>query len=259
MLLAGCGPRVAAPVRHGVVTLSPALTETVFALGKGSELIGDTTACDYPPEAKKLPKLLDLHANIEELVRANPALILADLTVNGSDEVQRLRSLGLRVEAFKPTSIAKTAEMIRAIGKLLHADARATRLAAALDVPPVTRSPAPRVLFTLGTDGLYVAGSHSLTGDCVRRAGGANVAADTVNFYQANREALVLSDPQVIFTTGPVEDFLKDPSWRGCTALRTRAVFQVPSSIFSRSGPRLAEAVAMLNGLLDKAFPGSRR
>lgn len=249
LALIGCKP--AGPtIRKGVVSCAPGLTETVFALGKGDDLVGVTTSCDYPPGAKTKPQLMDYRVNYESVIKANPALVLMDLTVNNPPEAERLRKLGLDVAAYEPTSVQETADMILDIGKRLGATPKAAQIATALKNAKVDAFRGPRVLFTLGTDGLWVAGTKSLAADCVRRAGGEVVGDAAPKFYQANREEVLHSNPQVIVTTGSASDFTRDAAWAGCEAVRSKKVYHVDSTIFSRAGPRLVQAIRTLIPLL---------
>jgi iron complex transport system substrate-binding protein len=240
----------------GIVSLSPALTEVVFALGKGSELVGVTTRCDYPPEAKKLPKLTDLRVNYEAIVRAHPKIVLADMTVTTPEEVNRLWDFGIEVMQFHPTSLKETAHMIRVLGQRLGAADRAEALAAPLERSGLRSGMPLRVVFTLGADGLWVAGNRTIAGDIVRYGGGINVTADQTRFYQASKEALLLKNPQVIVTVGPVSDFMNDPTWKGCTAVKKGLVFQVDPDLYNRPGPRLAKGMdEMLQRLTEAMVP----
>jgi iron complex transport system substrate-binding protein len=74
-------------------------------------------------------------------------------------------------------------------------------------------------------------------------------------FYSASREALLVEDPEVIFTVGPPEGFLDDPAWQGCSAVRSGAIYQVDPSLLNRPGPRLAQGVRLLTDLLDRRRP----
>jgi iron complex transport system substrate-binding protein len=252
LLLAGCAERQRSGKTEGVVTLSPALTEVVFAVGRGDRLVGITTACDYPPEVERIPRVTDYRLNVEAVVAAGPSLVLADMTVNNPDEVSRLESLGVRVERFTPTSVAATAEMIRTVGRLLGASEKGAEVARELESAGQRLASPPKVVFTLGKDGLYVAGSDSLTADCVRRAGGEVTADHQAKFYPASRESVLFSDPDVIFTTGDPKEFLEDPLWQSCKAVANRSVYHVDASLATRPGPRLAEAIRVMSEVLSK-------
>ena len=252
LILSGCQESHRSERANGVVTLSPALTEVVFAVGCGDRLVGVTTACDYPPEVARIPRVTDYRLNVEAVVAAGPSLVLADMTVNNPDEVSRLEALGVRVERFTPTSVAATAEMVRAVGRLLGAPKKGEEVAHRLESAGQKLTSPPRVVFTLGKDGLYVAGSKSLTADCVRRAGGMVVADDQPKFYPASRESVIFSNPDVIFTTGEPKEFLDDPLWRSCKAVSNGDVYQVDASLATRPGPRLAEAIRVMSAHLSK-------
>ncbi len=72
-----------------IVSLTPNNTEILFALGVGSRVVGVTNACNYPPEAKRLPKVGDVNISIEKVVALKPDLVDADKLLNDA-AVKRL-------------------------------------------------------------------------------------------------------------------------------------------------------------------------
>jgi iron complex transport system substrate-binding protein len=66
-----------APLPKKVVSLAPSVTETIFALGFGDRLVGVTTYCDYPAEARKLPKIGDfMNPSLEAVIAKKPDLVI---------------------------------------------------------------------------------------------------------------------------------------------------------------------------------------
>src|SRR5437870_4354596 len=79
-----------------VVSLTPSVTENIFALGLGDRLVGVTTGCDYPPEAKALPKIGGPSPDLERIVALRPDVVAGDGRVSGR-HLDRLRAIGVPV------------------------------------------------------------------------------------------------------------------------------------------------------------------
>src|SRR5687768_11842788 len=91
------GANVEAPMRvERIVSIVPSLTEMAFAAGAGDKLVGVTTWCEYPPEAKRIAKIGDMRVNYEAVVALKPDLILSSQNLAARTNEQ-LRGLGLRV------------------------------------------------------------------------------------------------------------------------------------------------------------------
>ncbi|MGH8011975.1 MAG: helical backbone metal receptor, partial [Candidatus Binataceae bacterium] len=81
-----------------IVSLDPAVTETIFALGAGKELVGVSQYTDYPPQAVKLPKVgTFLTPNIEAIVALRPTLIIGPAMSADQREIHALRAMGYAI------------------------------------------------------------------------------------------------------------------------------------------------------------------
>lgn len=255
------GRAVAIPSRIGrVVTLAPNLTEIVYAIGAGETLVAADDASNFPPEARALPKVGAMQPNVEKIVAHRPHLVLASSEGNHPNLAPALEAAGIPLFVVKTDRIAEIPRAMRQLGRLLHVDGAeqaAARLEASLAAQRRVRAQAPRVLFAIWTDPLYVAGRETFTDDLLRFAGAEN-AVRVRGWPQYSLESLLASPPDlVLYPRGAVAPAQME-------ALRARVpeldakIVAVDEDIFQRPGPRVSEAAARLNGILD-AFEAEPR
>ena len=248
-----------------IVSTSPSVTETLYALGLGDRVVGVTTYCHYPPDALKKPKIgTYLQPSLETIVALRPDLVVSE--VSGVRRSEGLSALHLRTLEVDDGSIAGLYESIRRIGVAAGARAAAGALTAKIrgaleDVGRRTaKFPPRRVLFVVGRapgrlDELVVAGKGSYLDEAMRIAGGANVFRDTVAPYsKVTLEELLARNPEVVVDMGEMAQTagVTESDRRAVVALWRRfptlaavkqgRVFAVASDIFVVPGPRVAEA-----------------
>src|SRR5580698_1045150 len=90
-----------------IVSLAPAITETLFALGAGPQVVGVSQYCDYPPQVLKLPKIgTFLTPNIEAIAGLRPTLVIGLQTSSDLREIHALKEMGFSVLMVDDNSIA---------------------------------------------------------------------------------------------------------------------------------------------------------
>jgi len=116
-----------------VLALAPSLTEMIFSLGAGSKLVGATQFSNFPPAAKKLPRVGSyVQLDVERIVALQPDLCLAIKDGNPRRAVDAVKSLGIPVFAVNPRSIKQVMETLVILGELLHTQKQAEQLASEL-------------------------------------------------------------------------------------------------------------------------------
>jgi iron complex transport system substrate-binding protein len=241
-----------------IVSLSPANTETVFALGAGTRLVGGTDADDFPPEAAALPHVATYQGVLmEQLVTVHPDLVLA--LGNGfktPPDVIKIRDMGIPVLVLYAADVAGVLDDIELIGKAVGAGPQALAMTSAMQVriraiSAVTATvDHPRTFYELGADPqIFGPAKGNFTLEMIILAGGDAIVAD--DDYTISLEKLVTADPQVIvlgdanYGTTP-EQVAARPGWAGITAVKTGAIRPVNDIIVTRPGPRLADGLAAL-------------
>ena len=187
-----------------IVSLGPTITEKLYLLEAQDELVGVTTYCERPPEARAKEKIGNVtQVNIEKVVQLNSDLVLAT-SLTGSRSVERLKHLGLRVVVFKePSSFAEMNQQFLELGRIVGREERAEEVVRASEQNVerirnwVKGLPRPKVFVQIGARPLFTATEHSFLNDFIEFAGGANIAAGAkTGLY--SREAVLWQNPDVI-------------------------------------------------------------
>ena len=187
-----------------VVSLSPAVTEIIYALGAQDILVGRTDFCEYPPEAQAIPSIGGIsNLNIEKILSLDP-----DLVISGSmvckKVTDQMDQMGVpMVCVIEKPRFEALYDNIAAIGKLVgrehEADSLNTLLKDRASQLPTTHYPLPTVYYVVGfgAGGNFTAGGNTFINDIIRMAGGRNIAED-IDGWSYSLEALVKEDPDYI-------------------------------------------------------------
>jgi iron complex transport system substrate-binding protein len=268
-----CLPLLAAAPPRRIVSTAPNLTEMLFALGLGDRVVGVTTYCRYPEEARKLPKIgTFLEPDFERIVALRPDLVL---TIKNPVQLSdRLRNFKLNVVEVNPETVSGIFDSLQAIGAATGAvpaaSALSRQLRSGLDELRTTgtRLPPRRVLFLVGRtpgtlDGLIGAGKGTYLDELLALAGGSNILADTPMPYpKVSVETILARDPDVIIDMGDAAHAEGVPKERqeqvialwarypNLKAVRERHVLAVADDRLVVPGPRVVEAVVEFRRLL---------
>ena len=264
---AGRTVRLPRPARR-VVSLLPAGTETLFALGAGDRVVG-RTRFDTDDRLAHLPSVGGgLDPSLEALVSLRPDLVVAFETAGGSPIRRRLESLGIPVFAIQAQDTSDIYGNIARLGRLVGRRAAADSLLASVRarLAAVRASagggPRPRVVYVAGVDPPIVAAEGTYLWELVGVAGGEPVAVvegGAPLWPQVSLEALVLADPDVLVLpvgadpTASVERLRREPGWRDLRAVREGRVAVVDADLMNRPGPHIGEAAERLRSALAAA------
>ncbi|MEO5705020.1 MAG: ABC transporter substrate-binding protein [Candidatus Limnocylindrales bacterium] len=245
---------------HKIVSLTPATTETLFAIGAGSRVVGKVEdPANFPPEASAVPIVATFAGvDVEKIVASG-----ADLVVSGGTEltqgaaVEKLRNAGIPVLVSYPTSVDEALAGIRLIGTAVGlADAAATladKISGQIDdLSSIagTVEELPRVFYEIDvTGGIFTPPADSIYAEMFELAG-AQLIPGAAN-YTISLEKLVDADPQVILLGDAAYGVTKEavvarPGWGGMTAVKDGAIFAVDDIVITRPGPRIAEGLKVL-------------
>ena len=252
---------LAAPVRR-VVSLAPAATEIMYALGAEGRLVGRTDFCDYPPAAKQKPSVGGYtNPNVERIVDLKPDLVLA---MHGLPQelVDRLTSLGLQVYGGNAASVDDVLRFITSVGELTDTEASADRLTrtmqARLAAVAARTTAAPRrcrAAYVVDAESGHVAGPHTFVDDLLTRAGATNIAGSAATSWpKLSPEAVLEADPELILVgTSPeapersaqrlAQVLATKPGWSETTAVRDGRVVGVDEDLVTLPGPRLVDGL----------------
>jgi ABC-type Fe3+-hydroxamate transport system substrate-binding protein len=252
-----------------VVSLSPAITETLFAIDAGSQLVGVSDYCDFPEAAKKLPRTgTALTPGYEAIVRLAPTLILCEAAASAPR--RELTALG--VTKFIPwLSLEEIVASTRLLGALTNHAAEAETLATKLwEGLAVAEAPnGPRVLAVLGESTgklseIYFIKRNSIHGAALRAAGARNaVVGDVTGVPRLSIEELLRLDPEAIIVLvapkpgGPSDaEVLHDfQALEPLTARKNNRIAVLRSDEAFANGPRILTLAEHLRQKLSELFP----
>ena len=256
---AGTAVTLPAPPRR-VVSLIPATTELVFALGAGDRLAGRTAWCDFPPEAARVPNLGNgIGPNLEAVVGVHPDLVLLYKSAANREAAERLRGLGIPALELATDRMEDFDRIALLVGHALGVGERAESLVARThrDLAGVTQVPAsrPSVLILAWDRPPMTIGRGSFLSEIVERAGARNIFDDLASSSAAiSVETVVARDPDYILVSGTSEPAIaSQPEWHAVRAVRERRFLRVSGSEFNRPSPRVALAVRELAATLAAA------
>lgn len=262
------GKRVRVPARPArIVTLAPNLTEIVYAVGAGDLLVGNTTFCDYPAEAKQVAKVGDtMQPNIERIVALKPDLILVSTASQLEIFTRQLDERGISVFVTDPHDLEGVFRSIKTIGDLLGRREQAEKLVEALRVrataveDSVKGLPVVTVFYQVSPSPLWTAGRKSWVTDLIKRAGGKSVTGEVEGeWMRYSDEAALASHPDAIIMASSDsmngEEMKVAPALSKSPAAINKRVYGINGDYLSRPGPRLVEGLEQIaRALHPEAF-----
>ena len=252
-----------------VISMIPAQTEIVKILGGVDRLVA-RTQWDTDPDLAHLPSTGNaLTPSVEWLTAQHPDLVIAWPDNDARNVIEQLRPLGIPVYSSRVESIDEIRSMIRRIGTLLGADARADSLVRSIDAQldsvraAVSTRKRPTVLYALSVDPPMVAGAGTFVGQVLETAGGTNIFADLNQLWpQVSLEEIIRREPDVIFlpvgesTSGSAKTLHTRAGWRDLRAVREGRVYEVDANLFHRPGATVGTVARTAASLLH---PGAIR
>ena len=252
-----------------IISLIPAVTEMLFAIGAGEQVAAVGSFDRYPPEVARLPRvgaLLD--PDLEKILSLRPDLV----TVYGSqtDLRQQLERAQVPVFAYRHAGLADVTDTMRQLGDRVGRRSEAARAATAVEEAleairrRVAGRPRPRVLLVFGREagtlrGIYASGGTGFLHDLLELAGGVNVFADVQReSVQASTELVLARRPEVILelrgsavdertVRGLVAEWNAVPA---VPAVRAGRILVIADDRTVIPGPRVAESAQLIAAAL---------
>lgn len=242
-----------------IVSLNPAITEIIFALGAGPRLIGRTKFDLWPDSARLVPDMGNgISPNVEAILGARPDLVVLYASQDNRPAATRLRTAGVNTVALRNDRIADFARTTIILGRILHDTLRAglvrDSVQRTLDrVAQATRGASrPRVFWHIWDAPLITIGSGSFMDELVNIAGATNAYGDLRGpSGEITLEDVARRDPDFILA-GPIgaQAIRSDPRWRIVRAAREQRILVVDTTIVARPAVRLGEAAVSLARLI---------
>jgi iron complex transport system substrate-binding protein len=256
--------RLKGPAKR-IVALAPHVAESLFAVGAGDHLIGTVDYSDYPPEAKKVPRVGGYsRVDLEAVAALKPDLVIVWESGNNMTQVDKLKALGLTVYVSQPNTMENIADQLQRYGQLAGsesvANATADKFRKRLESLRATNAGKPkvRVFYQIWKTPLMTVGGPQIISDAIKLCGGENVFGDLKQMAPTvSVEAVLEADPEAIVATGMGDarpEWLHDwDKWTRMTAVKRHNLFHINPDIMQRHTPRILDGAEKLCAALDVA------
>ncbi len=244
-----------------IVSLSPSVTESLFAIGAGGQMVGRTDYCNYPEEALSLPSVGGFDASnisMESIIALEPDLVIGG-SVYQADVIKSIQEAGIPAFVSQPANIQGIMDSLALFGKITgHVDeaaAVANEMQARVDavkqvVAGVPADQRPTVFYEVWHEPLMSANNKTVVGEVIDLAGGVNIFADLPDEYPTvSAEQILDVDPQFIIGPSSHADQMTSEiiggreGWENLSAVTNNAIFIVDGDIISRYSPRIVEVL----------------
>ncbi len=251
-------PQTAPTKAKRIVSTAPSITEALFALGLGDEVVGVSDYCHYPPEADKKARIGKiLNPDVEAIIALHPDLVVVLQGPNHlQEQLQRLHIRSIPVEQNTIEDVLQSDDSIARAAGVPEAGPRLnSQVKQSLDQVRTKTAHLPKLkaVFVIGHSpgklaGFFVAGKGTYFSELLGIAGAENAFDDAKGRYpQVSLEEILGRNPDVIVETtgaGPekktelLQLWSSEPHLR---AVQTHHVFAVPDDLFDVPGPRIGE------------------
>jgi len=252
--LASCADRI--------VSLVPSVTETLFALGVGNEVVGVSSYDNYPPAVVKLPKVGSfLTPNLEAIAALRPTLVIGRGISSNQRELHAMRAMGYEVLTVEDDSLAQIEDSIRTIGARVGKSAQSHEVIASIEAKVtdvrthVGSFPERRTLMLVGHQPIVAVGPGTFLDDLLKIARAENIAdAARQQWPQLSMEFIVAMRPEIIFD-GQMGTDARTSSrfWKAypvIPAVRNHRVLGYPEDPTLHPGPRVGMTLEMIAKLV---------
>ena len=243
-----------------IVTLAPNLTELVFSVGAGKQLVGVDTASNYPPAAKKITKIASYRGlDLERIVKLHPDLILAWRGGNPPAQLAQLHRLGFRVEQFSLLRLQQIPHALRRVGCYSGHQKQANHLAQQFTdrVKKIRRLNQAKkkvhVFIELSASPLQTLSRSSLVNDMIKTCAGRNIFADLIGSApRVSVESVLQLRPQAMFST--MRHWKNNwQKWHQIPAVRFNNLFTLNPDVLYRATFRSLQGLKAVCHALDLA------
>lgn len=250
-----------------IVTLAPALTEMVFALGKGDRIVGITKFCNYPEETKKIPRIGGfLDVNLELLIRQKPDVIIYYQELHEKLNVMKNKS---QLVIVKHSNLDDIFNGISTVAKTLGIETKGkalnSRIKEQLDnIRQKNRDgKKPKTLLVIGRNAdnlsaMYIIGAKDFLNELLQIAGGVNAYPGNMEYPSISIESIITMNPDVIIELSAFNEGIDDrvvlDSWNKfpfLTAVKKKKIAIIKDSMWLIPGPRVAEIARKMQQILS--------
>ena len=253
------GRQVTVPVKvKRVVSTAPSVTENIFAVGAGDRLVGVTTYCNYPEEAKAIAKIGDTQApNMETIVALQPDIVFVSTASQIEAFTKTLEQNGIAVYVTNPPDLFGVFKNLRQFGALFGTEERAEKIGEELQdrttkVEWAAKGRDPVGVFVqISKEPLFTIGKESYLNGLLEIAFASSVTRDVETAYpKLSKETALVLNPDVIILSDSPDNQEPNEAFRNSPAVKNARVYKINADMISRPGPRLVDALEQIAKLL---------
>jgi iron complex transport system substrate-binding protein len=247
-----------------IVTLAPNLSELVFAAGAGNRLVGVVEYSNFPPDARRIPRVGDaFRIDLEGVQALKPDLVIAWPSGNPPGALEKLAQLGMNVWRIEIRAPGELADNVEHIARAAGTEAIGTTVAGKLRerLAALRSAYADRdqvsYFYQVSSRPLYTVNGMHIISRGLALCGARNIFADLPALApQVSFEAVVAANPAVMIAPRAGNGAADLEAWRDWPALqavKNRALFYLPADSISQATPRLLDSLESACGIFDEA------
>jgi iron complex transport system substrate-binding protein len=275
------GRRITIPTKiQRAVSLAPSVTESIFAVGAGDRLVGVTTFCNFPEEAKTIQKVGDtLNPNIETIVALKPDVVFVSSASQLESFMKTLEKNGITVYVMSPDSLTGVQHDLEQLGiifgtfeetrkitdDLFQRELLVRKKLGTFPATDESRSDYDRrvgpvkVFVQISKEPLFTIGKDAFLNELLMSGGGRSVTENVPSaFPKLSKETALALQPEVIILSDSPDNQEPNEVFKNSPAVKSGRVYKINADIISRPGPRLIDALEQIaRDLHPEKFPNN--
>ncbi len=251
-----------------VVSTAPSVTENIFAVGAGDRLVGVTTFCNYPEQAKEIAKIGDtMTPNMESIIALKPDVVFVSTASQIEAFMKTLDANGIAVYVTNPTSLEALYSNLEQLGIIFGTTDASTKLIADLEgreheiwkivgyplhrdeslAAHDKRVAAVKVFVQISKEPLFTIGNGAFLNDLIVTAGGRSVTEQVESaFPKLSKETAAALNPDAIILSESDDNKEPNEVFKNSPAVKNGRIYKVNADLLSRPGPRLVDALEQI-------------
>lgn len=240
-----------------IISLAPNLTEILFAIGAGKNIVGTSVDSDYPKAAKQIPIIANAgQLDLEAIVATKPSMVVAWAGGNPINQLEELKSLHIPLYLFQFKNIKDITDAMQRLGELTNHQAQAAEQIRIFNNKIATIKPNSKhikVLYVIWPSPLMTVGKNSLINQAISLCGGQNIFADiSISAPAVNIASVLQRNPTIIIAGFYAKNWQQVwQQWPEISAVKSGRLYYINPDLLQRPGPRFALGVEQLCGILN--------
>ena len=248
-----------------IISLAPNITEVLFHIGAGEQIVGADEYSNYPEQAKQIMRVNNhAAANYELILSLQPDVVIAWQSGNGDKIINRIRQLGIPIFVIETRSLEDIPNLFARFGALSghveNAELKAQSFSLRLSLLREQNSAKSevRTFYQIWDEPLITLNGKHMVSSVIELCGGRNIFADAIPLVPyVNIESIVAADPQVIIAGGSKEEkpywFDSWRKWEQISAVRDRHVYLIPADLMQRPSVRILDGAELMCDFFERA------